>query len=227
MKLNFVRLSILFLVVPLFYSQRTIAQENLVTARPTSAIGAWTIPSNSFQFEQGFTSVNDTLLLDGLYRIAISKIAELRLLTFYGSNSIILGTKVMFLDPARHKTGLAARISISQDFKVLDFRLVVTQTLSDRFSLFGNAGINPGGRWYGIVLLNIGLGDKFATYLEGDIRDGFQQYNTGLTYLINSETQLDFSTGWIDNSSSFFGFDDSAYIGVGFSRRLKFDKLIH
>jgi hypothetical protein len=133
----------------------------------------------------------------------------------------------MLLDPARHKTRLAARISLNQGLKVVDFRMIVTQKISDRYSIFGNVGINPGNRWYGIVLFNIGLGDKFSTYLEADLRDGFQQYNTGLTYLINSETQLDFSMGWINNQSTFFGFNDSAYIGVGFSRRLKFDKLIH
>jgi len=199
----------------------------LATARPTSGIGAWTIPSNSFQFEQGFTYVNDTLVLDGLFRFAVSKIAELRLLTFYGSSNIIFGGKLMLLDPASHKTGLAAKISIDQNFRVLDFRMVVTQPINDRLSVFGNIGLNTGGRWYGIVLLNIGLGDKFGTYLEADIRDGFQQYNTGLTFLINSETQLDFSTGLISNNNEFFGFEESVYVGVGISRRLKFDNLVH
>ena len=214
-----------FLVV--LCSGRTLAQENLATARPTSAIGAWTVPTSSFQFEQGFTYVNDTLILDGHFRFAVSKVAELRLVTFYGSSNIIFGGKFMLLDPGKHKTGLAAKISIDQNFRVLDFRMIITQSLGDRFSIFTNVGLNPGGRWYGIVLFNIGLGDKFSTYLEADIRDGFQQYSTGLTFLINSETQLDFSTGLISNNNEFFGFEESVYIGVGISRRLKFDKLLH
>jgi hypothetical protein len=214
-------------LIILLFADQSYAQENLATARPTSAIGAWTLPSNSFQFEQGFTFVNDTLELDGLYRLSFSKIAELRFKTSYGSNNVEFGVKVMLLDPDRHKTGLALKISVDKDFIVRDFRMVVTQTLTDRFSVFGNFGVRPGGRWYGIGLLNIGLGDKFSTYLEGDFRDGFQQYNTGLTYLIGSETQLDISTGLISNGSEFYGFEDSVYFGVGFSQRLKFDKLIH
>ena len=203
------------------------AQENLATARPTSAIGAWTIPTNSFQFEQGFTYVQDTLELDGLYRLAFSKIAELRFKTNYTGEHIEFGGKLMLLDPARHKTGLALKISVDGDFVVQDFRFVVTQSLSDRFSVFTNIGVKPGGRWYGIALLNIGLGDKFSTYLEGDFRDGFQQYNTGLTYLINSETQLDFSAGFMMNNSEFYGYNDKTYVGVGFARRFKYDNLIH
>ncbi len=209
------------------YSKISIAQDNITTTRPSSSIGAWTLPSNSFQFEQGFTYVNDTLVLDGFFRLAVSKIGEIRMLTLYGSDNIVFEGKVMLLNPAEHKTGLAMKISVDQGFRVLDFRMIATQQLNDRFTLVSNVGVNPGGRWYGIVLLSIGLGDKFGTYIEGVYRDGFQQYNTGLTYLINSETQLDISTGWINNNNAFFGFDNSAYIGIGFARRLKFDNLIH
>ena len=207
------------LVVFVLYTNLSIAQENIATARPTSGIGAWTIPANSFQFEQGFTYVNDTLVLDGLFRLAVSKIGEIRVLTLYGSDRIVFGGKVMLLNPAAHKTGLALKLSIDSDFRVLDFRMVASRKINDIFSVFGNVGVIPGGRWYGIVLVNIGLGNKFGTYVEGFFRGSYQQYNTGLTYLINSETQLDFSTGLINNNS--------AYIGLGFARRLKFDHLIH
>ena len=208
----------IFLVSAVF-SNLTFAQENIATARPTSAIGAWTIPANSFQFEQGFTYVNDTLVLDGLFRLAVSKIGEIRVLTLYGSDHIVFGAKVMLLNPVTHKTGLALKLSIDSDFRVLDFRMVATRKLSERFSVVANVGVIPEGRWYGIALFNIGLGDRFWTYLEGVFRGSFQQYNTGLTFLINSETQLDFSTGLINNNSG--------YVGLGVARRLKFDHLIH
>jgi hypothetical protein len=200
-------------------SNLSFAQENIATARPTSSIGAWTIPANSFQFEQGFTYVNDTLVLDGHFRLAVSKIGEIRVVTLYGSDHIVFGGKLMLLDPAQHKSGLALKLSIDSDFRVLDFRMVATRKLNDRFTVVGNVGVIPGGRWYGIAALNIGLGDKFGTYLEGVFRGSYQQYNTGLTYLINSETQLDFSTGLINNNE--------VYVGLGFARRLKFDHLIH
>jgi hypothetical protein len=207
------------LLMSMLYSNLALAQENIATARPTSGIGAWTIPANSFQFEQGFTYVNDTLVLDGLFRLAVSKIGEIRVLTLYGSDHIVFGAKVMLLNPATNKTGLALKLSIDSDFRVLDFRMVATRKINDTFSVIGNVGVIPGGRWYGIALLNIGLGDKFGTYVEGFFRGSYQQYNTGLTFLINSETQLDFSTGLINNNSG--------YIGLGFARRLKFDHLIH
>ena len=217
----------LILLISIQFSNKSYAQENLATARPTSAIGAWTIPTNSFQLEQGFTYVIDTLVLDGLYRLSFSKIAEIRFKTFYGSDKIGFGAKLMLLDPEKHKTGVALKITVDGDFIVQDFRFVVTQNLTDRFSIFGNVGLNPGGRWYGIALLNIGLGDKFGTYIEGDFRDGFQQYNTGLTYLINSETQLDFSAGLLMNNNEYLGSNDGAYVGIGFARRFKFNHLMH
>jgi len=227
MRLNNMRSAITILGVMAVFSQSSLAQDNITTTRPSSSIGAWTLPANSFQFEQGFTYINDTLVLDGFFRLAVSKIGEIRMLTLYGSDNIVFEGKVMLLDPAEHKTGLAMKISIDQGFRVLDFRMIATQQLSDRFTLVGNVGLNPGGRWYGIALLSIGLGDKFGTYVEGVFRDGLQQYNAGLTYLVNSETQIDISTGWINNNSTFFGFNNSAYVGVGFARRLKFDNLIH
>lgn len=217
----------LFILFISFQSYETYAQENIVTTRPTSAISAWTLPTNSFQFEQGFTYDNDTLVLDGLFRLAFSKIAEIRITTNYSSDLIGLGTKVMLLDPENHKTGLAVSLAVDGDFIVQDLRFIITQALTERYSVFGNFGVTPGGRWYSMILFNIGLGDKFATYLEADLRDGFQQYNTGLTYLINSETQLDFSAGLKMNNSEHFGYDDGYYVGVGFARRLKFDQLIH
>ena len=227
MKIRKVVPVVLILFTSVLHSWESFAQENMATARPTSAIGAWTLPANSFQFEQGFTYITDTLILDGIYRLSFSNIAEIRFGTNYGSDKIGFGAKVMLLDPEMHKTGVAIKLAVDGDFIVQDFRFIVTQTLTDRFSIFGNVGLNPGGRWYGIALLNIGLGDKFATYLEGDFRDGFQQYNTGLTYLINSETQLDFSAGLLMNNSEHFGYDNGAYVGIGFARRFKFDHLIH
>jgi len=227
MKLKSLRCFVIFFGALLIYSQKTIAQDNIATARPSSSIGVWTLPANSFQFEQGFTYNNDTLILDGFFRLAVSKIGEIRLLTNYGSDYILVEGKVMLLNPAEHKTGLAIKVSVDQSFSVQDFRMIASRQLNDRFSIVSNVGLSPGGRWYLIGLLNIGLGDKFGAYIEGVYRDGFQQYNTGLTFLINSETQLDFSTGLINNNSEFFGFDQRLYLGVGFARRLKFDKLIH
>lgn len=219
MKSRILATNVAILSVFTLYSHFTIAQENIATARPTSSIGAWTIPSNSFQFEQGFTYVDDTLVLDGHFRLAVSKIGEIRVVTLYGSDHIVFGGKLMLLDPAQHKSGLALKLSIDSDFRVLDFRMVATRKLNDRFTVVGNVGVIPGGRWYGIAALNIGLGNKFGTYLEGFFRGSYQQYNTGLTYIIGSETQLDFSTGLINNNS--------VYFGLGFAQRLKFDHLIH
>jgi hypothetical protein len=207
-------LTILFL-----WANYAQAQENISTTRPTSAIGAWTLPANSFQFEQGFTYNQDTLILDGFFRLAVSKIGEIRVLTLYGSNSIVFEGKVMILKPDEYKLGLAARISLTSDLLVSDFRLIATQKINDRFSFIGNVGVLPGNDFYGIALLNIGLGDKFGTYIEGYFKSGYQQYNTGLTYLINSETQLDLSMGLINYNSG--------YLGVGFARRFKYDNLIH
>jgi len=81
-----------------------------------------------------------------MFRLAVSKIGEIRVVTRYGSNKIVFGGKVMLLDPGRHNTGLALKLSLDNNFRVLDFRMIATQKLNDTFSIFGNVGVVPGGK---------------------------------------------------------------------------------
>ena len=69
---------------------------------------------------------------------------------------------------------------------------------------------------YGILAIGYSFADKFAVFLEGYAEKDYTQFNTGLTWVLNSETQLDITTGLLNF--------DSGYIGVGFARRFLFKK---
>jgi hypothetical protein len=109
-------------------------------------------------------------------------------------------------------------VAVGTDLLVTDLRLIVTKSLSDRFEIVGNFGQTLG-RWYGIGLLSISLNDRMATWVEAYYEDGYQQFNSGLTYAINSETQIDLNFGLMDY--------EQGYIGVGFARRFKYADLVH
>ncbi|MEN8251320.1 MAG: hypothetical protein ABFS32_20480 [Bacteroidota bacterium] len=213
--------AIRILLIPgiiLFIHSFSFAQENIVTSRPTQSIGAWTLPANSFQFEQGFTYGNDTLTLDGFFRLSFSSIGEIRVLTYYGSNDVNVEAKAMLMQPDDNKPGVAMKVSLGTNLVVNDFRLIVTKKLTDRFEIVGNVGQSLG-TWYGIALLGVGLNDKMSTWVEAYYEGGYQQYNSGLTFALNSETQLDINFGLMDY--------EKGYIGVGFARRFKYDHLVH
>ncbi len=83
------------------------------------------------------------------------------------------------------------------------FLLVTGNRINDRLSVITNWGITWTGNQKEPIasyVLNVshGISDKFGTFLEiyGDFNDFNINYDTGLSYLVNKDFQLDISTGW-------------------------------
>ena len=208
---NFLLVSVtlgLFLI-----GNKVYAQDPIATERPTQSIGSLVLPANSFQFEQGFTYKNDSLELDGFFRLGISDLGELRLLTYYDSPLVTIGAKVNLLKDKNYRPGIAIRVELT-GAKVTDYRLAIMQKLSDQFSATLNVGYSY--TTYGILSVGYSFADRFGTYIEGYFERDYTQFNTGLTFAVNSETQIDINAGLIDL--------DAGYLGVGFARRLLIKK---
>jgi len=197
----------------LFMGNIVFAQDPIATERPTQSIGSLVLPANSFQFEQGFTYKGDTLELDGFFRLGVSDIGELRLFTYYDSPLVTIGAKVNILKDKNYRPGIAIRVELT-GAKVTDYRLAIMQKLSDQFSVTVNAGYSH--TTYGILAIGYSFADRFGAYLEGYFESGYTQLNTGLTFAVNSETQLDINTGLLNF--------DGGYLTVGFARRFMFKK---
>jgi hypothetical protein len=189
------------------------AQNSIATERPTQSIGSLVLPGNSFQFEQGFTYKSDTLELDGFFRLGVSDIGELRLFTYYDSPLVTIGAKVNLLKDKNYRPGIAIRVELT-GAKVTDYRLAIMQKLSEQFSATFNIGYTT--TTYGILAIGYSFADKFGTFLEGYAEKDYSQINTGLTFVVNSETQLDITTGILNF--------DAGYVGIGFARRFMFKK---
>lgn len=197
----------------IFMSNKVYAQDPIATERPTQSIGSLVLPGNSFQFEQGFTYKNDTLELDGFFRLGISDIGELRLFTYYDSPLVTIGAKVNLLKDKNYRPGIAIRVELT-GAKVTDYRLAIMQKLNDQFSATINVGYTD--TTYGILAIGYSFADRFGAYLEGYFEKDYTQLNTGLTFAVNSETQLDINTGLLNF--------DGAYLTVGFAKRFMFKK---
>lgn len=198
-------------------SQSLFAQDNIATARPTESINAWTIPANTFQFEQGFSYIGDSVVADGFFRASLSDIVELRLLTIYETKDLILSTKWMALKAEDYRPGIAFSLSFASTMQVVGYRIAVEQKLSDQLTGYMNTG-KAGNGYFGDLTLGISLTDKLGTYVEAYVHESFQKYATGLTFLINSETQIDVNGGYLVGLSSDYT------IGFGFARRFNFQK---
>ena len=184
-------------------------QGSIGTERPTFSTSTYTIPANSFQFEQGVIFWNDTTVLDGMFRAAVSKRAEIRLFTAYGENSTLWGAKVNVLQKDGFKPGVSIQGSFGDLTKLANFRFSYQQKISDKLGATVNVG--KAVEYFGILALGYSLGDKLGVYVEGFYKSNYQLIDAGLTYLLNDETQIDLSAGG-DTSNN-------AYLSAGISRR--------
>jgi len=210
-KHNFLNVSIVLVMT--FLCNNAYAQDPIATERPTQSIGSLVLPSNSFQFEQGFTYKGDTLELDGFFRLGVSDIGELRLFTYYDSPLVTIGAKVNLLKDKNYRPGIAIRVELT-GAKVTDYRLAIMQKLSDQFSATINVGYTD--TTYGILAIGYSFANRFGAYIEGYFENDYTQFNTGITYAVNSETQVDINTGLLNFNAG--------YLTVGFARRFMFKK---
>ncbi len=185
------------------------AQGSIGTERPTTSTSSHTISKNTFQFEQGFAFWNDTTALDGLFRLAVSERGEIRLFTSYGSNSTYVGAKVSLWKQDDYKPGISIQASFGNQFDLVNYRVSWSQKITEKLGATFNVG--KANIYYVVLALGYSLGDKASVFVEGVYDDKVQQFNAGLTYLINGETQMDFSGGLLTN--------DSYFVALGVSRR--------
>ena len=208
---------ILFIVMAalglIFLGSSAFAQDPIATERPSQSVGSLVLPGNSFLYEQGFTYKNDSLELDGFFRLGVSDIGELRLLTYYDSPLVTIGAKVNLLKHKNYRPGIAIKVDLT-GAKVTDYRLIIMQKLSDQFS--ANLNVGYASSTYGIIYIGYSFADRFGVYLEGYFENDYNQFNSGLTFTLNSETQLDINAGLLNL--------DAGYIGLGFARRFLFKK---
>ena len=197
----------------IFLGGSAFAQDPIATERPSQSVGSLVLPGNSFLYEQGFTYKYDSLELDGFFRLGVSDIGELRLLTYYDSPLVTIGAKVNLLKHKNYRPGIAIKVDLT-GAKVTDYRLIIMQKLSDQFS--ANLNVGYASTTYGILYIGYSFADRFGAYIEGYFENDYNQFNSGITFTLNSETQLDINAGLLNL--------DAGYIGLGFARRFIFKK---
>ena len=191
------------------------AQGSIGTERPTTSTSSYTISKNTFQLEQGFAFWNDTTALDGLFRLAVSERGEIRLFTGYGSNSTYVGAKVNLWKQDDYNPGISIQASFGNQFDLVNYRVSWSQKITEKLGTTVNVG--RADIYYAILALGYSLGTKTSVFVEGVYNDKVQQFNAGLTYLINNETQLDLSGGVLTN--------DSYFLALGVSRRFLYKSI--
>lgn len=213
-QINLLKLGVLILSISVFNITSVFGQGSIGTERPTTSTSSYTIAKNTFQFEQGFVFWNDTTALDGLFRMAVSKRAEVRLFTSYGSNSTYLGAKVNLWEQSDYKPGISIQGSFGSDLSLLNFRASWSQKISEKLGTTLNVG--KGDIYYAVLALGYSIGDKASVFIEGVYDDKVQQFNAGATFLINSETQIDLSGAILTT--------DRSFVALGISRRFLYNE---
>ena len=226
--------------------------EPIEADRPDQTDTPAIVPKGMFQVESGFSfqknnSESNTFSLPStLWKYGVSKKLELRLITEFiseinddekdnGFLPLAVGFKINLFEENGWlpKISLISHVSLKNcasskfkyDYYVPDFRFTMQHTLSKKYSL----GYNFGVEWDGftkqktlIYTLTSGysITDNLGCYIE---LFGFTTQNEiaihnldgGFTYLINNNFMIDFSSG--------FGITDNApkhYSAFGFSFRL-------
>ena len=203
------------LVFFMFLSERVKAQGTIGTERPTTSTSSYTISKNTFQFEQGFVFWNDTTAMDGLFRLAVSERAEIRMFTSYSSNSTYFGAKVNLWKQSDYKPGISIQGAFGNQFDLMNFRVSWSQKITEKLGSTFNIG--KGEIYYAVVALGYSIGDKASVFIEGVYDDRVQQFNAGVTVLLNSETQIDLSGAVLTT--------DQYFVALGISRRFLYKEV--
>jgi hypothetical protein len=215
-KSPFVIIVFLVFAVPL----QSWGQENIVTARPTLSVGPWTLPENSFQWEQGISYGNgaENIIFDGFFRAAISQSTEIRFaIANLEKNVAVFGAKWMMIKPENGKLGVGWSLSMGvydNQFRVVGYRVAMNKLLAPNLVGFFNVG-RAGDGFFGDLTLAYGMGERWTFIGEYWHHENWQQIQTGVTFLIDSETQVDINGGMLFNAQS------DIILGIGFSRRFK------
>ncbi len=208
-KQDIFKVGAIFVILLFVNSVELKAQGTIGTERPTTSTSSHTISKNTFQFEQGFVYWNDTTTMDGLFRMAVSKRAEVRLFTSYGSNSTYFGAKVSLWQQNDYKPGVSIQGSFGSELNLVNFRASWSQKITEK--LGSTVNIGKGEIYYAVLALGYSIGDKASIFIEGVYDDKVKQFNAGATFLLNSETQIDISGALLST--------DQYFVALGISRR--------
>ncbi|MEO9965878.1 MAG: hypothetical protein ABJF11_08825 [Reichenbachiella sp.] len=211
-----------------FFTHSLSAQETIATARPTLSIGPWVLPENSFQWEQGaqYSDIDrDEWAYDALIRASLSRSTEIRIsIPTLEDRFATMGLKWMMIQPEGNKPGIGFSINMGSksnsneggnSFKVLGYRVAVNKNLSDKLVGFINAGYTSGG-YFGDFTLAYALIDGLTATAEYWHHQDYKQVQSTVSYLINSETQIDLNGGLLFDAGNDYTF------GFGLSRRFKY-----
>lgn len=215
---------VLFFICLTFF-QEVKAQESIATARPTLSIGSMVLPEHSFQWEQGAQYSDlptDEWSYDALLRISMSNFAEVRIVVpTMEQRKALLEMKWMMITPEGNKPGVGFLLTMGtkdnvdepgETFNILGYRVSFEKQLADGLSGIFNTGYGSDG-YFGDFTLGYSLNDKFSVVGEYWFHQDWQQLQSGITFLINSETQIDLNGGLLFNTDSDYTF------GIGLSRR--------
>lgn len=162
---------------------------------------------------------NNQWTLDGFFRLSVGHIAEVRLLTYYDSPVPTIGAKVNLMKDDGYRPGIALKADITGG-QFTDYRVAIMQKITNDLSASINFGaaanLGQSDRFYGVLALGYSFAEKFGAYIEGYFEQHYNQFNAGLTYGLNSETQLDINTGLMNGKDM--------YVMAGFARRIVFKK---
>ncbi len=187
-------------------------------------------------FGKSMSKTNSILIPTTLFRYGITKGVELRFvnqferiknngMTHYGMNDFELGAKIQVLKDQNKNTEIAflTHLTIPIGSKTLTNdkygsvnKLAISHAINDKMGIGYNVGYNYWGEGNGDFTYSLALGisvtDKIGIFFEpyGEIIEfkDFQAYfDTGMTYLISDNFQLDFSLGnGINHKMSYLSF---------------------
>jgi hypothetical protein len=159
-----------------------------------------------------------------LFRYGISEGIEIRLLSqlesikiqdqvAQGISDIEVGAKIQLFqkEESRFEVAFLSHLLVptgSENLSLESFgtinKLAVSQEINETLGLGYNLGYNYFGRGSGMLtysaVLGVGVNDKVAIYVEPygelvDMEEFVLNFDTGLTYLVKDNVQLDFSFG--------------------------------
>ncbi len=223
-----------FPLILFFFFVNIISWGQIITDRPDQTESSVTLPINILQIETGY-SFQDEETFNTLFRYGISNSIEIRLntnllfLDNYNGLSLDspefgdleLGAKIQILNFKKKHTTIAflTHLSIPTASKYYSNngygtlnRLLISHDLSKTFSIGYNIGYNKIYREKSVFIYTLSIAksiNKWGFYVEifGEEGNNLIQSNfdSGITYLIKNNLQLDLSFGeGLNNSLSYF-----------------------
>lgn len=204
----------LALVIASFFAT---AQETIDVQRPTLTESNTTIAKGVIQFENGtqFDINSNTMGYSVFARFGTTEKLEFRLASDLMSPQFDLSGKVLLFKRKNNIPGLATTLAVNPWSGITDWRLSATNGIGEKLFYTLNLGNNHD--WYGIALLGISIGNNGAFFGEYQYHElGISTINSGATYIIKNEVQLDAHWGLNADASGSY-----PYVGAGISFRVK------